>query len=145
MISRILIFGFPFFLVLLEGVLRKALNVDSYAFLGPTLAGVGIGFTIRLTTPADITSTFRAGTQQVIRKFGAVTYLRRDVHFVGVVCIIIVLMVAGWYCCLYYSVVSPSRVLWRVPIPLGLGVVIYVVGVILSVIKDRISGRKDRS
>ena len=144
MISKIITFGFPFFLVLLEGILRKALNLDTHAFLGPTLAAVGIGFTIQLTNMKEITSTFRPSTQQVIRNARAVTYLRKDMHFVGVACIILILMVSGWYCCLYYSVTSPLKVIYSVPIPLGLGILIYIVGVVLSVIKDKISCPKDK-
>ncbi len=129
--SQTLVFGFPLFLVLLESVLRRALNVDSYAFLGPTLAAVGIGFAMSSIIPKDIMSTFGSSTQKVLRRFGAVVYLRIDVLFTEIIRILLVLMVSGWYCSLYCSKVSSSKIL-----PLIIGVVVYVIGVTLSFVKS---------
>jgi hypothetical protein len=48
------------------------------------------------------------------------------------------LMISGWYCSVYYALVSPREVFCKVPIALGLGITIYITAVVLSVIKDKI-------
>lgn len=138
MIRNILIFGFPFYLALLEAVLRKALNVDSFVFLGPTLAAVGIGFAIPLTETKDMGANLKKSFRQYLKTKGLIVYSKRDVRFFCVLCIMLILMVSGWYCSLYFSLVSPTRVLCNIPIHFGLGILIYVDGVLLYVLKGKI-------
>jgi len=134
--ERIHIFFFPLYLVLIELVMRLSLKVDTYAFLGPTLAAVGIGFAIPLTIPKDITRTFAQSTQKVLKNHGAAVYSRRDYTFVVLVRIILLLFTAGWSYSLYLSVESPGKTLCYIPVSLGLGVLNYVVAIVLSVIKE---------
>ncbi len=51
MAKRILIYGFPFFLLLIETLMRKALGLNSEGLIGPALAAAGIATLLPLTTP----------------------------------------------------------------------------------------------
>jgi hypothetical protein len=51
MITKALIYGFPFFLILLEWLLRSSLRLETQSLMGNTLASVGLGFVVPLVRP----------------------------------------------------------------------------------------------
>src|SRR5438105_862607 len=50
LLERAPIYVYPLLLLLIERVLREAYHVDAQAFIGPTLAGTGIGLILPLTS-----------------------------------------------------------------------------------------------
>ena len=57
MIKRILVYGFPFFLVLLERILRDLFQLDSKAFIGPAIASAGVVLLLPLIAPKPLKPT----------------------------------------------------------------------------------------
>src|SRR4030043_588771 len=54
-LTRILTYGFPFFLLAFEYLMRNALKLESQAFMGPTLSAVGVGFLLPILAPKNRT------------------------------------------------------------------------------------------
>lgn len=68
MIHSILVYGFPCIIILLEWILRKALQMEAYGFIGPTLAGMGIGITLPLTRPENQSARLHSSTQRLLER-----------------------------------------------------------------------------
>jgi len=138
MIKRILIYGFPFFLIALEIVFRKALGINSQIFIGPSLAGVGIGFLLSLTTPRKRDIPLSPETLDKIKELGMVMIPKAEQTLIDIVWIFIFLLTASWFLCLYLSSVSPQLIFLTMPVYQIIGYANYFVGVIFSEIKEAI-------
>lgn len=124
----ILIYGFPVILVVFESALRFILKIDTFGFLGPTLAATGI---------TSLASAVRPKTQEITaedgRKFLAISKL--DNQFIAFCWLIIFCMLLAWAGSCYASNVSPDTAIWGVQIHFGIGVVAYIVSMSLVAIK----------
>ncbi|HEX3102960.1 MAG TPA: hypothetical protein VHQ22_00825 [Terriglobales bacterium] len=136
MITRVLVYGFPAFLLFFEWLLRTALHssfqVDSHEFMGPTLAAVGVGFLLPLTAHKDRVAVLDAQTQKALSGYQVIS--KREATFVGFVWIFIFVLTAGWAYDLYLSCTHTSGFKGLGQLSLGLGD--YFVGIVMSEIKE---------
>ena len=133
MLRSILIYGFPLFLLFLEWLLRLALHLESAWFIGPTLAGIGIGFTLPLTQPRERSELLQTSTRGVLHRHGLLVFSRKDWFWVELAWVAVFVFVACWCGSFYLSARPQSGAYWQFFVSLGLGALNYGVAVWLSV------------
>ena len=134
MLTRILTYGFVFFLIFLEWLLRTLSNVDSQEFMGPTLAAAGIGLLVPLTTAKNKAASLSSNTQQQI--LGYIVISKKEQTMVGVIWIFLFLLLTCWtYDLCLIGKKCPA--VFGIS-PLWLGGIAYFVAVILSEVKESI-------
>ncbi|MCP4373229.1 MAG: hypothetical protein GY797_34760 [Deltaproteobacteria bacterium] len=132
---KILIYGFPVILMIIEFILRASLALDTQIFIGPTLASVGIGFVIPLVAPKE--KNFGL-TDKKIKEYqtkGIVLRSTRDETFIHFVLILIFVFTISWMSSLYLSSQFPKMTWLTVPAYMYPGFLNYFGGVLLSVVK----------
>jgi hypothetical protein len=136
MIKRILIYGFPFYLILIESILRKAYRLESEAFIGPTLAAVGVSFLLPLIVPKKRDFPVTQQTKQEVEAHGMTMRYKSEERFIDAVWLFIFTLTACWTYCLYLSSQSQIQLWWTFPIYKIIGFFNYFVGVLFSEIKE---------
>src|SRR4051812_93850 len=101
MLKRILIYGYPFYLVSLEYLLRQAIKLESEAFIGPTLAAVGISLLLPLIVPKKRDFHFSKKTMDRIEAIGGKIIHKRESILIDLVWTLIIVLTALWACSLY--------------------------------------------
>ena len=138
MTKRILIYGFPFFLIALERVLRTALNLNSETFMGPTLAAVGVSFLLSLIVPKSRELGLSQETLSEIDRQGIIVIPRNEQILIDLVWVFIFTLTASWAYCLYLSCITPTSTWLKIPAYQILGFGNYFVGVLFSEIKEAV-------
>jgi hypothetical protein len=136
MTKRILIYGFPFFLIAIEHVLRTALHLDSKTFIGPTLAAVGVSFLLSLIVPKNRESGLSQETQAEIKRKGIILISKNEQIYIDLVWVFIFTLTASWAYCLYTSSATPDDTWLKIPAYHVLGFSNYFIGVLFSEIKE---------
>jgi hypothetical protein len=134
MIHSILVYGFPCIIILLEWILRKALQMDAYGFIGPTLAGMGIGITLPLTRPENKLMRLHSSTQKVLEREGLVAFSLREWRWTEAAWLTVFGLLGGWCLCFYLSATggqSGQSLHWST----GMGIINYLVAVVFSISK----------
>jgi hypothetical protein len=125
----IIIYGFPIILVLFEAFLRSLINVDTFGFVGPTLAATGISFMVPLT---------RLKVSEVESSLGEkwVQVSKRDQAYVNLVWLLLFISLFLWFWVCTLSIKSDTSMLFDFPTHVIVGATMYVVGIVLSSIKE---------
>lgn len=125
----IIIYGFPIILVLFEAFLRSLINVDTFGFVGPTLAATGISFMVPLT---------RLKVSEVESSLGEkwVQVSKRDQAYVNLVWLLLFISLFLWFWVCTLSIKNDTSMLFDFPTHVIVGAIMYVVGIILSSIKE---------
>mgnify|MGYP007059414203 CR=1 FL=1 len=138
MLLNLLVYGFPLFLLLIEWIFRQALNVNSAAFMGPTLAGVGIGFILPLTIPKERHQELHHGTQSALEQRNLVVFSRREWRFIEITWLVVFCFIASWCGSFYLASTLKNEQPWRFILSLGFGILNYVVALVLLYLKSRL-------
>jgi hypothetical protein len=138
MIKRLLIYGFPFFMLLIEALFRAALKLDTNAFMGPTIAAVGVGFLLPLIVPKQRQYPFSDDVRREISGHRIVIIPTAEQRLIDVVWIFIFVLTSGWIYSLYISSTQPQLLWFNIRAYLALGFANYFVGVLLSELKEAI-------
>jgi hypothetical protein len=136
MIRRIIVYGFPFVFVLAEYVLRLLQHSEPGAFMGPTLASVGIGQLLPLVTLKDRTFMMSKSQRKDLAGYTLVT--KADETVVQMAWMFILLFTLLWVVLLYVSFQRPpdaNDVLFGHG-TFYYGLATYFIAVILSEVKD---------
>ena len=136
MIKRILIYGFPFFLLFIEAILREALSQGVNTSVGPSLAATGVGFLISLIVPKKSSLQFSPETERELkeRKMSAMSTAER--RFIDFVWLFAFLLTALWTYDVYISYKSPTLAWFGFPALLIIGFVNYFIGIVFSEVKE---------
>lgn len=138
--ERMPIYFFPLFLLSLEWSLRFAFKLNTQEFIGPTLAATGVGMTISLTSyksrkvlksiPAELKTyilendmTVDTGTTRFFRNLCWVFTLTLTAFWIGAI------IISTQFGALSY---------WRIPLHYWIGGLSYLMGLILSEVKERL-------
>lgn len=135
MIKRVLIYGFPFFLLLIEALFRAALKLDTHAFMGPTIAAVGVGFLLPLIIPKPRQFSLSESVREEIAEHGITIIPTAEQRLIDVVWIFIFLLTSSWVGSLYVSSTQPDLLWFDMKAYLILGFVNYFVGVLFCELK----------
>ncbi|WP_417659602.1 hypothetical protein [Pseudidiomarina sp.] len=125
----ILIYGFPIILVSFEALLRNLIDVDTFGFVGPTLAATGISFMVPLT---------RLKVSEVKSSLGEkwVQVSKRDQNYVSLVWLLLFISLFLWFWVCTLSIQSDTSKLFDFPTHVVIGATMYVIGIVLSSIKE---------
>jgi hypothetical protein len=125
----IIIYGFPMILVSFEALLRNLINVDTFGFVGPTLAATGISFMVPLT---------RLKTSEVESSLGEkwVQVSKRDQGYVNLIWLLLFVSLFVWFWVCTLSIQRDASVVFEFPTHVVIGALMYVIGIVLSGIKE---------
>tara|TARA_R100000655_G_scaffold65413_1_gene103874 strand:- start:2556 stop:2948 length:393 start_codon:yes stop_codon:yes gene_type:complete len=125
----IIIYGFPMILVSFEALLRNLINVDTFGFVGPTLAATGISFMVPLT---------KLKTSEVESSLGEkwVQVSKRDHGYVSLIWLLLFVSLFIWFWVCTLSIQSDESMMFQVPAHVVIGAIVYVAGIVLSSIKE---------
>lgn len=135
-VRRILVLGFPTYMVVIEAVLRLGLKVDSSGFLGPTFAATGIGFMMPLTEPKTLRMAQRL--ENHLKDIGASVILESDQMLIDTAWGLVFVFLLFWAASIYLSVKMTGGASWMFWTSLTLGLLNYLVAIILFVIKENL-------
>ncbi|HFQ5177524.1 TPA: hypothetical protein ACGUW8_004183 [Vibrio vulnificus] len=127
----IIVFGFPIILVSFEALLRSISNVDTFGFVGPTLAAAAISFTVPLTKLKE--ETFEAGGEKWVK------VPKWDARFVYLVWFTLLLGLLSWFWVCTLSLNESKKLLLDTPAHLVVGAIMYVISIVLCGIKEVVS------
>lgn len=135
--KRLLTYGFPFFLIFIEFLLRNAYRLDTEEFIGPTLAAVGVSLLLPLIVPKKIEVGLTQQTKQELdQKKVRILYKSED-RFIDIVWIFIFILTACWAYTLYISAQKDHIQMWMTfPNYKVLGFSNYFLGVLFSEVKE---------
>lgn len=138
MAKNILIYGFPFFLLLLEWLLRSALQIDSLSFMGPTLAATGAGFLLPLIIPKSRDWPISDEEREELKRSGFEISHIKETKLMDWVLLFVFVLTGVWLYCLWLSS-NTNTVYWLgVPNHIVLGLVGYFIGVVFSAMKEAV-------
>jgi hypothetical protein len=117
-------------------MLRQALKLESEAFIGPTLAAVGISLMLPLIVPKKRAFPIPKKTVQIIEERGCRIINKTESVFIDLVWTLIIILTALWAYSLYLSSQKPIDSSAQLPWYLIIGFFNYFTAVILSEIKE---------
>lgn len=138
MFKRVLIYGFPFFLLFIETILREALSQGVNTSVGPSLAATGVGFLISLIVPKQRNLQFTRETEQELKDKNITAIPTAERMFIDFVWIFTFLLTASWTYVVYLSYKSPSLIWFGFSALLIVGFANYFIGVIFSEVKEAV-------
>ena len=154
MAGRLSIYVIPFVMVFIEMVMRSALSVDTKAFIGPTIASVGIALLLPLTRPEKVKRDPLIPTElyEVAEAQEYELRPRRESRFIEWTWFLVVVSLAIWIWTLYESIKFPRTTLGPPiyvsklvigPLPTydDLGVICYLIGVAMTEVRERLGKR----
>lgn len=126
----VLIHGFPIILVIFETAFRYAFSLDTYGFLGPTLAAAAI---------TSLVSNVKPKTQEFTDAQGKVylTINKWDYHFVAFSLAVLFIMLVAWLASCYLSSESSKRIdeVFGLQVQFVIGLASYTVSMFMVAIK----------
>ena len=136
--ERLLSYFYPIFLLVIEWFLRFAFQLDTQAFIGPTLTATSIGMTISLTTFKSNKGLSEDIIEQVKRleEKGVRIETSRSIIFRNSCFLITLFLTIVWISTLVISVKFTGSKFWKFPLSYFLGLFCYFIGFITSEIKE---------
>jgi hypothetical protein len=135
-LRKVIILGFPCFLIVLEAILRKCLGLNSYAFMGPCLATAGIGILIALIEPKKVDLELSPELSDLLKAKKATLGNPRDGLLIDVALFLVFVMILTWCWTLYLSSQTTITYWWKMPDFLAIGLADYFVAVTLAIVKE---------
>jgi hypothetical protein len=132
MLNRVLIYAFPFILLVIEWVLRVSLVIDSREFVGPTIAAAALGLLLPLTGLKQREHSEDA--KRFLSTVNAVLVPKWEQRLIQVVWLFILATLALWACCVVFAF-KPERNLTGLS-PVYCAMAAYFVAVIASEIRE---------
>ena len=131
---NILVLGFPFYLIFFEILFRTFSQVDTSAFIGPTIGASGLSLLIPLVKPKEIEASLE-DIESAKEKGLSVKY-ERDDKLITIVWTSILFGILLWYWSCATSIESPKEMVWLFPKHFIIGTSNYVIGVALTIWKE---------
>jgi len=128
-VHSIIIYMFPLILISFETLLRNLSSVDTFGFIGPTLAATAISLLLPLTKVKEFKIESDDGQQWVkVSK-----YEQNFSYFIWLL-LFVSLFIWFWVCSL--SMQNSTIELFNLPTHIVIGSCLYILSVILSAVKD---------
>jgi hypothetical protein len=135
MISRLLHWGFPLYLIVVEMIFRAYSHEDTMGFIGPTIATAGLSALMPLTKAKPPSTPLSPSTLQALQSRGLMPVSAADQNLVVVVWLTIISSFFVWFWSCYVSLKEPGAVFLFVPKHITIGLINYFTAVILSALK----------
>jgi hypothetical protein len=117
-IRKVLVYGFPFFLLFVEWTFRSISGTDAQTFMGPTLASVGVGFLLPLLSPKKRDLGLSETTRMEAEEAGISLIPKNEeiLIYLSFVCIIVLTALWVWDTLLIFGdCKSPLGILTSLP------------------------------
>ena len=137
---------FSVFLILLELILRTALDIDTKGFIGPTLAAAGIGMTIPITSytnrQAVLSEIEKISTEfkRTILDKGYSLDTRRARVLRNIGWGMLILLSILWIVSIYTSIQETLFSPFMIRVQYVLGVICFIGGILITEVKEVIDG-----
>lgn len=131
---NVLNYGFPIYLICFELLFRSISTIDTSSFIGPALASSGLSLFISVLKPKEV--RLESNIQPLPE--GVQVYYQKDQKLIlaSIICLLIGLMMWYWTC--IFSLTKANHTLWIFPTHLVMGFGVYLIGIILSSIKETV-------
>src|SRR2546423_930773 len=97
MIDALIVWGFPFYLIVVEMIFRATSGQDTTGFIGPTIATAGLTSLIALTQTRERSDQLSAGTARALKERGLMAISGAEKSMVTVVWAMILLGFLVWF------------------------------------------------
>ena len=151
---KLLIYGFPIYMIATELLYRELTNVDTTGYIGPALATAGLGFLIPLTKPKELklqdedlyslSSKLGVSADSIRTLIGRMDRLGysfrpdNDEVLRGYVWLSVFLGFGVWMWACTVSTRFPDAEWWIVKQHMWIGAINYVIGVVFCSLKDKV-------
>jgi hypothetical protein len=135
MARRILVYGTPVYLYLLEVLLRTLASVKMESVAGPTIAAAGIGFLIPLFQLKQAQIDPKLQKQIDSNKFKVIA--QKDDSLLALITLSFVLSLAAWMYSLFLVIKPLTDEAQSSLLSIAIGSLVFIVSIALSEIKDR--------
>jgi hypothetical protein len=144
--ERLPIYAYPVFLLAIEFMLKSLASLEIQPFIGPTLAAVGASFTLPLLIRRPVTVEKLRKYPQIVKQLEklhqqgqAIQFLSRtEMLFIQICLTCTFLLTVIWIWTLYLSIKFPTGLWWHLPSNLFPGFINYIIGIVLSEIREAI-------
>lgn len=135
----LLVWGFPFYLIILEIIFRGVSGLNTSEFIGSAIATAGLSFLLPLTRPKEIGEEFSTEVLEAVRGKNGTLVNSSDQHLIPFIWLLILIGFLVWFWASYLSQKNPAdTILGFVPINMAVGFINYFVAAICTAIKHRI-------
>lgn len=136
MIRRILLYGFPVFIILLEILLRSAYSIDSKGLVGPALAATAIGLLLPLTSQKRRDLQLPHAITEKLKGRGIMIIPKTEKTLIEAVWLILFVFVLAWAYAVYLSCRQVAGGRFGLTWCQMIGIVTYIIGVVLTEIRE---------
>jgi hypothetical protein len=133
-LNRLLIYTFPFLLLVMEWLLRISLQVDSKEFVAPTIAAAALGLLLPLTGRKKRYFQLKKVTRVQLEALKVDLVPRSERILIEIVWIAVLVSLIVWASCLVFACKPDDNPVRIAPVYYGL--VSYFVAVVFSEIKE---------
>ena len=137
MTHTILIWLFPFYLIVVEAIFRAISGAASFTFVGPAIATAGIGFLLPLTKPREAEELLGTKTAATLAGKGGSVIYKADQNLIPIVWLFILISFLVWFGTCYSAQSRPNETFLFVPEHMAVGFVNYFIAAVLAGIKSR--------
>lgn len=140
MLRRWLTLLSPVLLIVIEWEMRSVSGVDTQAFVGPTLASVGLGILIPLMQPRPNRRdpAIPASFYEEAERYHMTVSTEREHHFDDLCLFLLIPAIVLWTWTVYLSVKAPHSMAGPFAVYDYWGIVNYIVGAALTEIREHI-------
>ncbi|WP_233234707.1 hypothetical protein [Bordetella sp. LUAb4] len=142
MVHSVFIPAFPLMQLTHEWALRVALQVDTVAFIGPTLATAAVSYLLPLTKPIPGSRASIIGASRPVAHCPSAALISRaDFNFSGLIWILILFGICAWEATCYLSMRYPELKTCSMPTHVAVGLIAYSISLLMNFISWRRCGR----
>lgn len=134
----LLIWGFPFYLIVLEMLFRGVSGLDVSNFIGPAIATAGLSFLLPLTKPKDYSDLVSDELRVAVQETGGEIVNIKDQRLIPFVWIAILCGFLIWFWASIVSSITPNEQFYFLPLHVAVGLINYCVAAILTIVKEKV-------
>ena len=105
----LLIWGFPFYLILVEAGFRSITSIDVTSFVGPAIATAGLSLLLPLVFPKDVMHLFSEHMTRKLKENNVIVINRKDQNLIYVVWVAVAFGFLVWLYSSYTALIFPKE------------------------------------
>ena len=121
----ILIWGFPFYLIVLEMLFRGISGLDTGAFVGPAIATAGLSFLLPLTKPKTLQESLHGRTLALVEANGGTVVNTNDQKLLPFIWLSILIGFLVWFWSSHVALTSLNTSILFIPEHIAIGFINY--------------------
>jgi hypothetical protein len=134
----LLIWGFPFYLIVLEILFKGVSGLDVSNFIGPAIATAGLSFLLPLTKPKEFTNLVSEDLFKAVQENGGEIVNIKDQRLIPFIWISILCGFLTWFWASYVSSSTPAAQFHFLPLHIAIGLINYSLAAIFTIAKEKV-------